>query len=313
MPVSKRFSYFAVLLLFLAFSFLSVATGSELSTNLYPLPMTELKAVISDWLLASGFEVMSSAPQRGQVDINAIKGQDVWQLSLIAHSPLATKVMAQKTENGNQDQLLWNHIIQYVRGLSSDAQQENRRTKIPSSVLSRVESVVCIKTTEGEKTIQFSGFAISGQGAIICTAHDLNDHSRVTVALNDGREVEGRVVKLDALRDLAIVLVEAHLKAFVDLRNGHNHLDENERLFSVGCPMNVFGVIQSGTLSGAPRRLDGLPLWQVNMVMHPGSSGSPVFDAAGNLVAIIKGRYRGTDSLGLLIPFETLLAFAKEN
>jgi serine protease Do len=45
------------------------------------------------------------------------------------------------------------------------------------------------------------------------------------------------------------------------------------------------------------------------MHIEHGSSGSPFFDAQGRLAAVVKGRYRGTDSIGFLIPFETLLRF----
>ena len=50
-------------------------------------------------------------------------------------------------------------------------------------------------------------------------------------------------------------------------------------------------------------------LWQVNMRIHPGSSGSPVFDLEGNLVAMVKGRYRGAETVGFLIPFASLMEF----
>ena len=36
------------------------------------------------------------------------------------------------------------------------------------------------------------------------------------------------------------------------------------------------------------------------------------FDSQGNLAAVVKGRYRGTDSVGFLIPFETISEFLKE-
>jgi serine protease Do len=45
------------------------------------------------------------------------------------------------------------------------------------------------------------------------------------------------------------------------------------------------------------------------MEIHPGSSGSPVFDANGRLVGIVKGRYRGTNSIGFVIPLETITSF----
>ncbi len=310
--VIKKSTYFVLIQMLFVLATYSLASCSESYVKLYPLPFTELKTVVLDWFLDSDFEVRYTNPERGLVDITALKGHEHWQISLIAHSPLAAKIWV-KIENGGRPDLLWNHIFQYLRGLSSQSKTERNHASTPSSVLARVESVVCIKTSESEQSIQFTGFFISREGVILCTAHDLMDHSRVTVMLNDGREIEGQVVKLDAHRDLAIVLVKARLNPFIELGNSHHPLEENERLFSVGCPLNVLGIIHAGSLYGAPRRLNGSPLWHVEMVMHPGSSGSPVFDAAGNLVAMIKGRHRGTDSLGFMIPFEILLDFVKEN
>ena len=80
----------------------------------------------------------------------------------------------------------------------------------------------------------------------------------------------------------------------------------------MACPINPGGKVYSGIINSPPRRVKDLMLWQVDMTIHLGSSGSPVFDINGNLVAVVKGRYRGTDSIGFLIPFETLLAFLEE-
>ena len=54
------------------------------------------------------------------------------------------------------------------------------------------------------------------------------------------------------------------------------------------------------------------PLWQAHMEIYHGSSGSPVFDVNGNIVAMVKGRYRGTTTTAFLIPMETILIFFKE-
>ena len=55
-----------------------------------------------------------------------------------------------------------------------------------------------------------------------------------------------------------------------------------------------------------------MPLWQVRMKINHGSSGSPVFDSQGRLAAIVKGRFRGTESIGFLIPFESILQFLEK-
>ena len=82
-----------------------------------------------------------------------------------------------------------------------------------------------------------------------------------------------------------------------------------ERVFSIGCPNNLWGTLSPGTINGPPRLVNVRPLWQVEMNIYPGSSGSPVFDAQGQLVAMVKGRYRGTSTVGFLTPLETMIAF----
>jgi serine protease Do len=44
----------------------------------------------------------------------------------------------------------------------------------------------------------------------------------------------------------------------------------------------------------------------------PGGSGSPVFDGEGKLVAMVKGRYRGTDIVGFLTPLDIMRQFLDE-
>jgi serine protease Do len=180
---------------------------------------------------------------------------------------------------------------------------------IPENIRALQNSVVCIYTVSKGRDIQFSGFIIDTKGVIVCTAHDLNLDQHVSVTLNDGGETRGQVVQIDPQRDLSLIRVDQPLEHAVSLRNGRYLLQHGDTLFAVTCPMNHVSGIQAGFLDGPPRRVQGLPLWQVQMHIDHGSSGSPVFDAQGRLSAIVKGRFRGTDSVGFLIPFETLLNF----
>jgi serine protease Do len=58
--------------------------------------------------------------------------------------------------------------------------------------------------------------------------------------------------------------------------------------------------------------MNNAPLLQVVMKTLPGGSGSPVFDREGSLVAMVKGRYRGTDIVGFLTPLEIMRQFLRE-
>ncbi len=300
----------------LSFVLIGVAlfAESEGSPKLYPLPVTELDGVIFSWLTHSGFEVRRTSLEMGQIQLNAAKAKESWQIFLRPRSPLATEVQARHTAGEQADeaqlQKLWAYISRYTKGPS--VEKWDAYQGIPTAILSQIEAVVCIKAKTKKEDVQLSGFMVDQDGLIICTAHNLKAVREIRVVLYDGRELKGHLVKLDPRRDLALIDINLKSTAFISLAKARNLLGMGERLYSIGCPVNLRGTIVSGIINGPPRLVNDLPLWQVNMQIHPGSSGSPVFDAQGNLVAIVKGRYRGTDSVGFLIPFETIIEFVKE-
>ena len=149
------------------------------------------------------------------------------------------------------------------------------------------------------------------QGLVLSTIHDVETFRDIKITLYDGREITGDVIKKDINLDLALIDIGSGLGHAISLAEGRNMLGMGERVYSVGCPMNLVGSVFSGVINGPPRRVNELTYWQVNMEIHPGSSGSPVFDVQGNLVGIVKGRFRGTQSIGFLIPLETIIAFVK--
>jgi serine protease Do len=183
---------------------------------------------------------------------------------------------------------------------------------IPQNVLSLIEAVVCIEAVKGEKKEQYSGFFIDADGTIISTTHNLDDFDQFSVGLHDGRKLKGEVIKFDRHRDLSLIKVEFRSTSHVLFTRGRKNLQMGEQIYSLGCPMNLVGTVFTGIVNGPPRRVDDLTYWQVNMEIHPGSSGSPVFDVNGNLVGVVKGRYRGTHSIGFLIPLDAIVMFMSE-
>ncbi len=153
---------------------------------------------------------------------------------------------------------------------------------------------------------------VDSQGLVLTTIHDVETFDDITITLYDGRELTGNVIKKNSDQDLALINIRTGLENAVSLVEGRNLLGMGERVYSVGCPINLVGSVFPGIINGPPRSVDKMTYWQVNMEIHPGSSGSPVFDVQGNLVGIVKGRYRGTQSIGFLIPLETIIAFVKE-
>jgi len=287
---------------------------SETFRRLYPLPLVELERVVRRWMVDSDFQVSRTARQGGRVLLIASDGKKSWQFTLKPHSPLATEILAARTfkeqGSGPMEQELWIYLATYVRGALSGREDEYQNA--PIAILSKRESVVCIHAKLGNKQIQFSGFVIHPEGLIISTAHDLKGVKDVTVTLPNGSQFKGHLLKTDFHRDLALIEMKVRVNTAISLSRGRNLLRDGERLYSIGCPRNLGGTIHAAIVSGPPRRMNNLTLWQATMSTLPGSSGSPVFDLQGNIVAIVKGRYRGTNSVGFLTPLETIREFLRE-
>jgi serine protease Do len=333
----------SVLLKYLALFFCLLFAGNnvlaadEISEEVYPLPITEMADLLENWLVKSGFTVTHVNDKTGAIKLTGVKSTHNCYMDLKPHSPLATSIKLnytiQEIPDSDKIKTLIDYIESYLAGTPSKPNvapeipetgqsdhytagshsNHNSNQEIPTLVLDNIESVVCIKAVTKKKNIQFSGFVVDPEGLIICTAHDMQDYKDITVVLFDGREVKGQVIKMDIKRDLVLMKVDSDMSSFISLPEGRNVLGMGEMLYSVGCPLSLRGTVNSGSINGPPRKTGDLFLWQVNMKIYPGSSGGPVFDANGKIVAVVKGRFKGTDSIGFLIPFETIMEFINLN
>ena len=313
---SKPIKISIVLVVLYLWCYDPVLAAGQGQSRVFDLPIIELKDVVTDWFRQSGFQVSTEPFDKGELEIYARKAYEEWQIVLWHHSSLSTNINAKCTVNGHayngRAEHLWNHISRYVTEPPGETKINSFHQPIPGAVLQQIDTVACIYADTGGKDIQLSGFIVDESGLIICTAHDLKPFQTLTVVLHDRQELSGRVVKIDHHMDLTLIDVGVRLENAVPLENGRNMLQMGERLYTAICPLTLSKTIYSGIIDSPPRRVGDQVLWQVNMPIHHGSSGSPVFDTNGSLVGIVKGRYRYTENIGFVIPFETLITFIKD-
>ena len=291
----------------------SAGAASEPPSKLYSLPIGELEVLVMEWLTRSGFEIQRTRDKSGHVRLSISRPAEELKIYLKPHSSMITEIHTNaepgSTRRWETVNRMATYIAAYIHAPADQKQISNQM--IPPEILARIGNVVCLKTKHNNKTSQHSGFIVDTQGLVLSTIHNVKAFKDVKVTLYDGREISGDVIKKDIEKDLALIDIGAGVEDAVSLARGRNLLGMGERVYSVGCPMNLVGSVFTGVINGPPRRVGQLTYWQVNMEIHPGSSGSPVFDVQGNLVGIVKGRFRGTQSIGFLIPIETIIAFVK--
>jgi len=298
--------------------FLSAADEVKVDwQNTVSIPLSEVAYKVNKWMRNSGISIEQSALKNGGVKIIGSGGEkkqgEQWLVELTPRSSLGTEILIQLEGDDTADErinLLVDQLQTHESGEEAFINEGNN--VIPGPILSQIGNVACIHVQTKSKSVQFSGFFIDNEGLILGTAHDLLEHEQLKIMSNTGIFYEGDVIKADFEKDLALIKVNAAKEDIVSITEGRNLLGMGETVFSIGCPINLRGTIHRGFVNGPPRKVSNVPLWQVEMEIQPGSSGSPVFDNSGLFVAVVKGRHREAKDIGFLIPLEVVVEFLKE-
>ena len=279
----------------------------------FALPVAEVEQFAAEWLRYAGYDVRRSSEAMGRVRLTVSREDERAVLELRPHSPLATEARGQCRPPGEPDCLaeLWKALDAYAEWIPGD-EARSPVLAIPDPVRAKSDAVVCVKARAEAGTVRFSGFLVDRNGLVLTTAHDLTDLRDIRVRFSDGRMVRARVFRRDPRRDLLLLETRVSDAPALSLGGGRSGATPGEPVFSVGCPGGVIGVLHGGVADGPARNLAGLPLIPIRMEILPGSSGSPVFDAEGRLLGMIKGRFRGTAMVGFLIPLDTIMDFLRK-
>ncbi len=134
-----------------------------------------------------------------------------------------------------------------------------------------------------------SGFIISGDGTIVTNNHVIADASTITVVLDDGTELEAKLLGRDPKTDLAVIKVEAG-KDLPSLSWGDSEaIQLGDPVLAIGNPFGIGTTVTSGIVSARGRDLRNGPyddFLQVDAPINKGNSGGPLFAIDGKVVGV---------------------------
>jgi S1-C subfamily serine protease len=155
---------------------------------------------------------------------------------------------------------------------------------------------------------------------LLTNAHVVEGSSRVMVGLSDGRRVDGRVVGLDPVTDLAVVQLEGRGPWPVAALGNSEALQVGDWVIAVGNPLGLDQTVTLGIVSSLNRNAAALgitdkrlELIQTDAAINPGNSGGPLLDADGAVVGINTLVRSGPGAgLGFAIPINRASSIAAQ-
>ncbi|RJQ26578.1 MAG: serine protease [Peptococcaceae bacterium] len=164
--------------------------------------------------------------------------------------------------------------------------------------------------------ISGTGFNIAPDGIIVTNRHIVSDALNITVAFSGGKTYPVKNIKTSPDLDLALIYLEARDLPAATI-NAEKRSGVGDEVIIIGNPLGIDNVIMEGTIS-AFISVSGFPapVFVIDAPVHPGNSGSPVFDEDKKVAGIVFGSIQqkdGAKQQGAAIPAREILEFIGEN
>jgi S1-C subfamily serine protease len=175
-------------------------------------------------------------------------------------------------------------------------------------------SVVQIRTSTG-----VGSGVVFGDGLIMTAAHVVSGESSVSVRLEDGEVVEGKVLGGTSEADIAVVQIDR-----TDVAKAELALNYTPRVgqlaIAIGSPWDLTSTVTAGIVSAVnqPLGCDGSgscrSMLQTDAAINPGNSGGPLVDRDGRVLGInvsIFSLSGANDGVGFAVPIDVAYQIAQ--
>ena len=140
-----------------------------------------------------------------------------------------------------------------------------------------------------------SGVIISSDGYIVTNNHVVQDAERLTVTLNDKRELPARIVGIDPATDLAVIKIDATDLQYIPFGNSDS-ARIGEPVLAIGNPFNLTSTVTAGIISAKARYMNIInnpgvestieSFIQTDAAVNSGNSGGALVNGRAELIGI---------------------------
>jgi serine protease Do len=156
-----------------------------------------------------------------------------------------------------------------------------------------------------------SGVLISDSGRVMTAAHVVNGMDEITVEGVAGEVVRAKIISSDAAADVSLLQLERVTAAMRVARMGDsNTVRVGQQVMVVGAPYGLAHSMSAGWISARwpPNTIfRDMPLaefFQTTATINTGNSGGPMFNMAGEVIAIVSqniSKSGGSEGLGFVV------------
>jgi len=172
-------------------------------------------------------------------------------------------------------------------------------------------TVVTVRSESGHGT----GFFVDAKGLILTNQHVVGNSEYLAVQFDRTHKIAAKLIAADPQKDIALLSVNmtalpnASPAPLYRAASGRTSVQEGERVFTIGSPLSLDKIITTGIVSKVEQHTI---MSDINI--NPGSSGGPLFNAAGQVIGLTTFGTRGEGGPGVsgIVRIEVALALLEQ-
>ncbi len=176
-------------------------------------------------------------------------------------------------------------------------------------VQTNMPSVVTVNVAyQDGSTFTGTGFVLTSEGLLATNRHVCENALYINTTFPDGIvSDEAQVVATDNQVDLALLKIPAQNLPTVQLATSAYAL-AGQDIVVIGNPRRLQNTVSTGIISQVRRKANGILWYQISAPLSPSSSGSPVFNMKGEVIAVAFASLAGENNqnLNFAIPVDYL-------
>ncbi len=135
-----------------------------------------------------------------------------------------------------------------------------------------------------------SGFIVDSKGYILTNQHVVQGASRITVRLQSGEELPGKVVGIDEETDVAVIKVNASRELPTVKLGDSSSAQVGDWVLAIGSPFGLDQTVTAGIISKLQRETPFFTSFQqflqTDAAINRGNSGGPLVNMRGEVIGI---------------------------
>jgi S1-C subfamily serine protease len=151
-----------------------------------------------------------------------------------------------------------------------------------------------------------AGILLDSRGHVLTCHHVIEDLASISVAFADGTSYPAKVLEVDTELDAALLQIEGGRSAALRTASIAD-VELGDELYALGAPRKMKFSLSRGMASFVGRAFDGVYFLQSDFALNGGSSGGPVMNARGEVVAMSSFVLRDSQGLAFALPIDYAL------